>query len=155
DQPHCAFVPHCLVHFPSYKDKTGKVVSTGQKMVIKNSAKISHNTKYNGGVENPGGNPTLPSGDTRPITLEPSLEPVTVQCGIHPWMSGYVFVRDNPYYAVTDKDGNFEIKNVPAGDVNIVVWHEKGGYATSGGAKGEKLTLGDKETEKNFTLKGK
>ena len=33
-------------------------------------------------------------------------------------------VLDNPYFAVTDDKGNFEIKNVPAGTQKVVVWQE-------------------------------
>ena len=42
-------------------------------------------------------------------------------------------VLDNPYFAVTDDKGNFEIKNVPAGTQKVVVWQEavaKGGFVT-------------------------
>ena len=48
-------------------------------------------------------------------------------------MTGYVRVFDHPYFAVTDENGNFEIKNAPAGKFRIVYWHENG---IRGGAKG-------------------
>ena len=36
-----------------------------------------------------------------------------------------MLVRDNPYFAVTDKSGKFEIKNVPAGvELEFRVWKE-------------------------------
>ena len=50
--------------------------------------------------------------------------PVTVTCSIHPWMKGYVFPRDNPYVAVSKKDGSFEIKNIPVGKHDFQVWQE-------------------------------
>jgi hypothetical protein len=31
-----------------------------------------------------------------------------------------------PYFAVTDKDGNFEIKNIPAGKYTLKTWSEDG-----------------------------
>ncbi|MCX6153438.1 MAG: hypothetical protein NT007_04680 [Candidatus Kapabacteria bacterium] len=46
-------------------------------------------------------------------------------CNVHPEMEGYVVVLQNPYFALTDKDGNFVIKNVPAGKYTIKVWNEK------------------------------
>jgi hypothetical protein len=49
-------------------------------------------------------------------------------------MKAWVLVSDHPYVAVTNKDGKFEIKNAPAGDYRLVVWHEDIGYL--GGAKG-------------------
>jgi len=41
-------------------------------------------------------------------------------------MSGYVVVVPTPYFAVTDKDGNFEIKNIPAGKYTLKTWSEDG-----------------------------
>jgi predicted small lipoprotein YifL len=154
DQPHCAFVPRALVVFPSFRDKSGKTVETGQKFVVKNSAKISHNTKYgDGGFDNPGQNLTIKAGDQIDIKdLKPSNRPVSAQCNIHPWMAAHLWVVNNPYYAITDKDGNFEIKNVPEGEVNVVVWHE-GKFINAGEGRGEKITLSDGETKKDFVIK--
>jgi hypothetical protein len=49
-------------------------------------------------------------------------------------MSGWVRVFDNPYFAVTDADGNFEIKDAPAGTYRLMIWQESIGYR--GGAAG-------------------
>ena len=38
-----------------------------------------------------------------------------VKCDVHPWMGAYVAVMDHPYFDVTEKDGTFSIKNLPAG----------------------------------------
>jgi hypothetical protein len=44
-------------------------------------------------------------------------------------MKGYVVIRDNPYFAVTGKDGTFEIKNLPVGEeLEFQALHEKAGY---------------------------
>ena len=34
-------------------------------------------------------------------------------------------VSDHPYFAVTDKSGNFTIKDIPAGTYEVVCWQEK------------------------------
>jgi plastocyanin len=47
-------------------------------------------------------------------------------CNVHPEMSGYVVVVATPYFAVTDKDGSFEIKGVPAGTYTVKTWSEEG-----------------------------
>lgn len=52
-------------------------------------------------------------------------EPVAkLKCDYHGWMQGYVVVSDNPYFSVSAKDGSFEIKNVPAGNMKVEAWHE-------------------------------
>ncbi len=50
--------------------------------------------------------------------------PMPVVDAIHPWMSAWWLIIDHPYFAVTDKDGNFTICDVPIGIQEVVVWHE-------------------------------
>ena len=40
----------------------------------------------------------------------------------------YWLVLDHPYAAATDAKGNFTIKNLPVGDHEFRVWHERAGY---------------------------
>ena len=43
-------------------------------------------------------------------------------------MKAYILPRDNPYFAVTNDKGQFEIKDVPAGEnVEFQVWQEVAG----------------------------
>ena len=44
-----------------------------------------------------------------------------------PEMRGYILVLQNPFFAVTDKEGNFRIDGLPAGSYQLKVWHERGG----------------------------
>jgi hypothetical protein len=46
-----------------------------------------------------------------------------VECDAHGWMLGWIYVADNPYYAVTKKDGTFSIPEVPPGSYTLVAWH--------------------------------
>jgi hypothetical protein len=55
-------------------------------------------------------------------------------------MKSWILVRDNPYFAVTDKDGKFEIKDVPEGEWQFQVWQEKSGYLTDVKVGGKKTT---------------
>jgi len=50
---------------------------------------------------------------------------VRVKCDVHPWMFCYIGVFENPYFAVTDGEGNFKISRVPDGDYTLVAWHVK------------------------------
>jgi hypothetical protein len=73
---------------------------------------------------------------------------VPFKCDVHGWMNAYVGVMDNPYYAVTAKDGSFELKSLPPGTYTIEAWHEKLGTQQM------KVTVGPKESKDvNFTFK--
>jgi len=64
---------------------------------ISGNKKLSHNLG------------TWPKGEKKPFQFN-DLGTVSLLCNVHPEMSGYVVVVPTPYFAVTDKDGNFEIK---------------------------------------------
>jgi plastocyanin len=63
-----------------------------------------------------------------------------VECDAHNFMHAHVFVARNPYYAIVDDNGEFEIGNVPPGTYTITVWHgvlgeRRAEVAVSGGAE--------------------
>ncbi len=64
-------------------------------------------------------------------------------------MKMYIGVVKNPYFAVTDKDGKFEIKDLPPGDYTLAAVQEKYGEQTM------KLHVEAKKDMKdqNFTFK--
>ena len=72
---------------------------------------------------------------------------VHIKCEVHPWMSAYAGVMDNPYYAVTGEDGSAVIKDLPAGEYTIEAWHEKYGTQT------QKVTVADADQEVSFSFK--
>jgi hypothetical protein len=157
-QPNCAFIPHVSAAFVSYYD--GKEIKrTDQKIKVANDAKMPHNTKWNGhDVRIPGANPTLQPGSEEELTVQgqawpvvraDTKVPISLACSIHTWMRGTIWPLDTPYFVVSDKDGNFEIKGLPAGsDVYVVKWHESGGGRfLDGGAKGTKVTLKPDEND--------
>lgn len=99
-----------------------------QTLVIGNKDSVGHNTKVDA-LANAQLNPLVPAMSEMEVQM-PEVErlPVSVSCSIHPWMRGFLLVKDDPYFAVTDKNGKFEIKNVPAGEYTYQFWHEKSGY---------------------------
>jgi hypothetical protein len=124
DQPCCMFEPHIVA------------LREGQTLDVKNSAAIAHNVKVDGGVANPNLNQIIPPGGALPIPgWTAAAIPVPIACNIHSWMHGWVAVFKHPYHAITDADGNFEIKNAPAGTYHLVTWHESVGWV-KGGRKG-------------------
>ena len=60
---------------------------------------------------------------------------------IHPWMRSYLFVFNNPYFAVTSADGAFDLKNVPPGTYTVEAWQEK--YGT----QDQTITVGPKDSK--------
>ena len=72
---------------------------------------------------------------------------VHIKCEVHPWMSAYAGVVDNPYYAVTGDDGSAVIKDLPAGEYTVEAWHEKYGAQT------QKVTMTDQDQEIRFSFK--
>jgi hypothetical protein len=163
DQPHCAFVPHVEVLFPSYFDGK-KQVATGQKFKVVNSAPISHNTNWasSNGLLNPGSNVNLsPKEGMREITIKPCKENTaggeeltTISCQIHTWMKGFAWAFDHPFAAKTDKEGNFEIDGVPAGDLTLVYWHESFGDKPNS-AMTESITIKAGDNKKDLTIEKK
>lgn len=173
-QPHCAFIPHCAVLFSKYVSdpKKNETKATGQVLVIKNDAGMSHNTNWKGGAKNPGSNKTLPAGSEIKVdNLVPESGEVRFSCDIHKWMDGYLRVLDHPYATISHSDtldgqakvamndpkfGTFEMKNLPVGDLRIVAWHEAAGYLNKNGGKGQPIKIKEGEpTEINFDLEAK
>ena len=73
---------------------------------------------------------------------------IPVKCNVHPWMKSYIFVFKNPYFAVTTKDGKFDLSNLPPGTYTIEAWQEK--Y----GVQDQQVTIGPKESKTvSFTFK--
>jgi hypothetical protein len=112
DQPCCSYEPHVLA------------MRDDQTLVFKNSASVAHNVNYLGcGAQ---GNPIMAPGSDHKVDtkLNYTWTGMNVGCNIHGWMKAYVRVFDHPYFAVTDENGNFDIKDVPPGDYYLLVWHE-------------------------------
>ncbi|WP_425616864.1 hypothetical protein NA78x_000525 [Anatilimnocola sp. NA78] len=136
DQEKCVFLSHVFV------------MRSTQKVLIKNSDPIGHNTSISASAGSKAASINVTIGANSSTVYEPKGEssiPNPVACTIHPWMSARLLTRNNPYFAVSDKDGNFEIKNVPAGvELEFAVWQERAGFvgtATVNG-KDEKWTKG-------------
>jgi hypothetical protein len=110
DNRKCDFVPHV------------QVIQPGDFVVV-NSDPVLHNTK-SFFDRTPVFNLALPNQGQR-ITRQIKRSGVMrVECDAHGWMLGWVYVADNPYYAMTQKDGTFTITDVPPGDYTLVAWQE-------------------------------
>ncbi|MFO0876810.1 MAG: hypothetical protein U0840_05505 [Gemmataceae bacterium] len=117
DQPCCVFEPRIIG------------VRVGQTLVVKNSAPIPHNFKIDSIGGGPVQNPLIPAkGKAEVEGFVPKLLPTMYTCSIHAWMKGWIGTFPHPYFAITNEDGEFEIKNAPAGKFRLMVWQEKAGW---------------------------
>ena len=125
DQRNLEFVPHVLP------------VPVGSTIVFPNHDQVAHNVfsmsrakTFNLGSYNPGEGKTVVFDQTGIVEL---------RCDVHAEMAAYILVMENPYFAVTDKNGNFEIPDkrylqqaglegpadLAPGNYVIKTWHEK------------------------------
>lgn len=135
DNLNCRFEPHVLF------------VQVGQELTIKNSDPVGHNSNI-ATVKNAPSNNLIPaSGQVTTKFSADEAVPAQVTCNIHPWMKGWIVVRNNPYATVSAADGSFEIADLPAGEVELQFWHEKAGYIgeMTVGGKAEKVSKGRKK----------
>jgi plastocyanin len=115
DQKGCMYDPHVIA------------VMTGQNIEVKNEDQTTHNI-HPMPKDNREWNKSQPPG-AAPIddSFARAENAIPVKCNVHPWMKSYIFVFKNPYYAVTTKDGKFELKGLPPGTYTIEAWQEKYG----------------------------
>jgi hypothetical protein len=145
DQPFCVYEPHVVALFAAYKTEDGKLHETGEKLMVKNSGKISHNTKVSGDSrKNPSTGKNIPpeTKEGMPFDITYQKEPIDIACDKHNWMNAKLITFDHPFFAVTNKDGQFEIKNVPSGvEFTIKTWHPQAAPAS----EKKTFTKGDNE----------
>ncbi len=112
DQKNLEFIPHVLP------------ILVGTTVDFLNSDDVLHNVfspdcpdgKFNLG--------TWAKGVVKSFTFnKPGIS--TLLCNVHPEMEAYVVAVRTPYFAVSDKEGNYTIKDVPPGKYTLKVWHEK------------------------------
>jgi plastocyanin len=116
DQRKMAFIPHVVA------------VQAGTTVDFLNSDPVGHNVYWpsiSGNKKLQHNLGTWPKGEKKSFQFN-DLGVASLLCNVHPEMNGYVVVVATPYFAVTDKEGNFEIKNVPAGKYTVKTWSEDG-----------------------------
>src|SRR5215469_12918860 len=136
EQQGCQYHPHVIA------------LQVGQNVDVVNGDQTTHNI-HPIPKDNREWNESQPPG-AAPISksfARPEVS-IPVKCNVHPWMKAYMAVVPNPYFQVTDKDGKFDLKNLPPGTYTLTAWHEL--YGTSD----QTVTIGPKETKSvTFTFK--
>jgi len=118
DQSGCRYHPHVLG------------VMAGQTVTIKNSDQTTHNIHPSPKDNKEWNESQPPAGAPLEKNFARQEVLIPVKCNQHPWMKMYIGVVKHPYFAVTDKDGKFTIKDLPPGDYTLAAVQEKYGEQT-------------------------
>jgi len=116
DQKKMTFIPHVL---PVVKGTTVDFLnsdSVGHNVYwpsISGNKKLAHNLG------------TWPQGVKKSFTFD-DIGVASLLCNVHPEMSAYVVVTPTPYFAVTNAQGEYTIKDVPPGKYTLKAWSEQG-----------------------------
>jgi plastocyanin len=137
EQSHCNYAPRV----------SGAVA--GQTILIKNGDPVLHNVHTYKGASTLFNLAQVPGAPNIERKFTDNGVLLKLKCDVHQWMTGYVWVQNNPYFAVTGADGSFEIKNVPAGKYEVEAWHERFGLK-----KGEVTIGGDQPAQLTFEFTG-
>jgi plastocyanin len=129
DQQGCMYDPHVVG------------VLVGQPVKVLNPDGTLHNVHALSKI-NPEFNLAMPKFRKETIKIFDKAEFMfPIKCDVHPWMAAWVAVMEHPFYDVTEEDGRYLLKDVPAGEYEIEAWHEKLGS--------QKATVSVKEGSSN------
>jgi plastocyanin len=105
------FTPHVLA------------IGAGSTVDFPNEDPIFHNafSNFNGQVFDVS---LYPPGTSRAVRFS-RAGVVRVFCNIHPTMSAVIVVVDSPYFTTTSRDGSFSFPNVPSGEYELHLFHER------------------------------
>jgi plastocyanin len=112
EQKGCTYRPHVVA------------LQANQKLDVVNADTTTHNI-HPMPLNNREWNKTQPPGMPVEESFAREEIAIPVKCNVHPWMKGYIAIFKHPYFAVTDKSGNFTLKDLPPGTYTIKAWHEK------------------------------
>lgn len=136
DQHGCQYEPYVMA------------LQVNEPIVVKNSDQIMHNvhTKPTVAGNKEQNLAQMPKAPDLQFKFPAAEQFIRVECNVHPYMVSYVSVFEHPYFAVSDKDGNFTIKNVPKGNYTVEATHRRAGKTE------QKVTVGDANATANFSL---
>ena len=136
EQKGCMYQPHVMA------------VRANQPLEVVNEDQTSHNI-HPQPANNREWNKAEPPGSKMEEAFAREEIAIPVKCNLHPWMRSYIAVFKHPYFAVTGKDGSFDLSHLPPGTYTIKAWQEKLGTSS------QTLTIGANETKEiNFVFKG-
>jgi hypothetical protein len=107
----CRFVPHVQAEM------------VGNFYEVQNLDPVLHNSHLRQNGQTILNVAMFPNGKTiKKLLSETGI--IKASCDAHTFMKGTIFVAENPYFAVTNKDGKYSISNIPPGKYRVRFWHE-------------------------------
>ena len=110
DQRNKTFIPHVLA------------IEAGTAVDFPNSDPIVHNAFSSGDSQVFDLHLYAPQTTRRVVFRRPGI--AKVFCNVHESMSAFIAVMSTPYFAITRRDGGFQIQ-APAGAYRLRFWHER------------------------------
>ncbi len=116
DQKGCRYIPHVIG------------AMGGQPVEFRNSDRTMHNIH----IVSPGSDDRsgfdisqAPMAGTEQHVFRATGLMIPVRCNNHPWMEAFLNVVQNPFFAVSNVDGTYQIQGLPPGTYTLVAVHEK------------------------------
>ena len=116
DQVGCIYQPHV------------SALMTGQTLEVSNPDPVNHNVHAEAVVNTAFNVLEPPRAEKINRTFDRQELMIPITCGVHQWMRAYVSVIAHPFFAVTGKDGTFDLKGMPPGNYVIEAVHERYGH---------------------------
>jgi len=125
NQKNCKYHPHAAV------------AKTGQSVTVGDEDSGLHNVR---GTKDGSQIFNLQTfqGQSKDFSVD-SAGIVRLECDVHPWMQAYLYVTDSGAAGVTGSNGEVSMKELPAGDYTLEIWHEEYGTQT------EEVTISEDE----------
>lgn len=111
NQKKCHYEPHVIV------------MMKGSELAIRSEDPINHNIHTYSFENDPINIMFTPGQDDYAQEIE-EPEIIKVECDLHHWMTAWVVVTENSFFAVSDENGGFEIPDLPPGTYTVNAWHE-------------------------------
>jgi plastocyanin len=132
-----------------YRPRVQAIVA-GQMISIRNGDQTLHNVHGYKGPSTLFNQAEIPGLPPIARKVGDAGDVLKFKCDVHPWMTGYVLVNSNPFFAVSGPDGHFKITDVPPGKYTLTAWQERYGAKTA-----EVTVAADKPTEVSFAFDAK
>ena len=111
-----------------HSDKYVIGINNGEEILIENTDPIVHEIatyEIRGPhIQQKSNVQVLPkTSQVRSAFIDYRAKEFTIKCNLHPFLQTRGYMVNNPYYAITDQNGNFNIPDIPPGTYEVKAWH--------------------------------